>query len=52
GTAEGWYIYADSSNGGYGHVSDLITPLITATGPQCTMEFWYYMSGFTVGTLQ
>ncbi|XP_026792984.3 MAM and LDL-receptor class A domain-containing protein 1 [Pangasianodon hypophthalmus] len=52
GTAEGWYIYADSSNGGYGHVSDLITPPITATGPQCTMEFWYYMSGFTVGTLQ
>ncbi|TSL34566.1 MAM and LDL-receptor class A domain-containing protein 1 [Bagarius yarrelli] len=52
GTAEGWYIYADSSNGGYGHVSDLITPPITATGPQCTMKFWYYMNGFTVGTLQ
>ncbi|KAI4899926.1 hypothetical protein NFI96_010930, partial [Prochilodus magdalenae] len=52
GTAEGWYVYADSSNGGYGHNSDLVTPLITATGPQCTMEFWYYMSGFTVGTLQ
>uniref|UniRef100_A0A3B4CKL8 MAM domain-containing protein n=1 Tax=Pygocentrus nattereri TaxID=42514 RepID=A0A3B4CKL8_PYGNA len=52
GTVEGWYVYADSSNGGYGHTSDLLTPLITATGPQCTMEFWYYMSGFTVGTLQ
>lgn len=51
-TAEGFYIYADSSNGEYGNVSDLITPTITATGPQCTMEFWYYMSGFTVGTLQ
>lgn len=45
-------MYADSSNGGYGHISDLITPTISATGPQCIMEFWYYMSGFTVGTFQ
>ncbi|XP_049338853.1 MAM and LDL-receptor class A domain-containing protein 1 [Astyanax mexicanus] len=52
GTLEGWYVYADSSNGGYGQTSALLTPPITATGPQCTMGFWYYMSGFTVGTLQ
>ncbi|XP_076828220.1 MAM and LDL-receptor class A domain-containing protein 1 [Brachyhypopomus gauderio] len=51
-TAQGWYIYADSSNGGYGHTSDLLTPPIATTGPQCTMGFWYYMNGFTVGTLQ
>ncbi|KAK1796939.1 hypothetical protein P4O66_008252, partial [Electrophorus voltai] len=51
-TAVGWYVYADSSNGGYGHTSDLLTPPIAATGPQCTMGFWYYMNGFTVGTLQ
>ncbi|XP_066536368.1 MAM and LDL-receptor class A domain-containing protein 1 [Hoplias malabaricus] len=51
-SAEGWYAYADSSNGGYGHISDLLTPPIAATGPQCTMGFWYYISGFTVGTLQ
>uniref|UniRef100_A0AAY4DRE8 MAM domain-containing protein n=1 Tax=Denticeps clupeoides TaxID=299321 RepID=A0AAY4DRE8_9TELE len=52
GSAEGWYIYADSSNGGYGHTTDLLTPLISSTGPQCTLEFWYHMRGFTVGTFQ
>ncbi|XP_057191697.1 MAM and LDL-receptor class A domain-containing protein 1 [Triplophysa rosa] len=52
GSPEGWYLFADSSNGGYGHTTDLLTPPITKTGPQCTLVFWYYMSGFTVGTLQ
>ncbi|XP_035268745.1 MAM and LDL-receptor class A domain-containing protein 1 isoform X1 [Anguilla anguilla] len=52
GTPEGWYMYADSSNGGYGHITDLLTPVISATGPRCTLVFWYHMSGFTVGTLQ
>ncbi|XP_030635015.1 MAM and LDL-receptor class A domain-containing protein 1 [Chanos chanos] len=52
GTPQGWYMYADSSNGGYGQTTDLQTPLITATGPQCTLGFWFYMCGFTVGTLQ
>ncbi|KAL1006836.1 hypothetical protein UPYG_G00077810 [Umbra pygmaea] len=52
GSPMGWYMYADSSNGGYGHTTDLQTPVISYTGPQCTMEFWYHMSGFTVGTLQ
>uniref|UniRef100_A0A8C5HM61 MAM and LDL-receptor class A domain-containing protein 1-like n=1 Tax=Gouania willdenowi TaxID=441366 RepID=A0A8C5HM61_GOUWI len=49
---EGWYMCADSSNGGYGQSTDLQTPVITSTGPYCTMVFWYYMSGFTVGSLQ
>ncbi|XP_051970443.1 MAM and LDL-receptor class A domain-containing protein 1-like isoform X1 [Xyrauchen texanus] len=52
GSPEGWYIFADSSDGGYGHPTDLSTPLIKITGPQCTLVFWYHMSGFTVGTLQ
>ncbi|XP_010901050.2 MAM and LDL-receptor class A domain-containing protein 1 isoform X1 [Esox lucius] len=52
GTPEGWYMYADSSNGGFGHTTDLQTPVISSTGPQCTLGFWYHMSGFTVGTLQ
>ncbi|XP_014036210.2 MAM and LDL-receptor class A domain-containing protein 1 isoform X1 [Salmo salar] len=52
GSPEGWYMYADSSNGGYGHITDLQTPVISSTGPQCTLGFWYHMSGFTVGTLQ
>ncbi|XP_050969614.1 MAM and LDL-receptor class A domain-containing protein 1 [Labeo rohita] len=52
GSSEGWYIFADSSNGGYGHSTDLLTAPIKITGPQCTLVFWYHMSGFTVGTLQ
>ncbi|XP_041817770.1 MAM and LDL-receptor class A domain-containing protein 1 [Chelmon rostratus] len=51
-TPEGWYMCADSSNGGYGQTTDLQTPVISSTGPQCTLVFWYYMSGFTVGSLQ
>uniref|UniRef100_A0A8C4F4A5 MAM domain-containing protein n=1 Tax=Dicentrarchus labrax TaxID=13489 RepID=A0A8C4F4A5_DICLA len=52
GSPEGWYMCADSSNGGYGQTTDLQTPVISSTGPQCTLDFWYYMSGFTVGSLQ
>lgn len=52
GTPQGWYMYADSSNGGYGHTTDLLTPVISSTGPNCTLGFWYHMSGFTVGSLQ
>uniref|UniRef100_A0A673AYJ2 MAM and LDL receptor class A domain containing 1 n=1 Tax=Sphaeramia orbicularis TaxID=375764 RepID=A0A673AYJ2_9TELE len=52
GSPEGWYMCADSSNGGYGHTTDLQTPVISSTGPQCTLIFWYHMSGFTVGSLQ
>ncbi|XP_039982288.1 MAM and LDL-receptor class A domain-containing protein 1 [Xiphias gladius] len=52
GSREGWYMCADSSNGGYGQTTDLLTPVISSTGPMCTLVFWYYMSGFTVGSLQ
>ncbi|XP_047424790.1 MAM and LDL-receptor class A domain-containing protein 1 isoform X2 [Mugil cephalus] len=51
-SAEGWYMCADSSNGGYGQFTDLQTPVISSTGPQCTLIFWYHMGGFTVGSLQ
>ncbi|XP_053198796.1 LOW QUALITY PROTEIN: MAM and LDL-receptor class A domain-containing protein 1 [Scomber japonicus] len=52
GSPGGWYMCADSSNGGYGHIADLHTPVISTTGPLCTLVFWYHMSGFTVGSLQ
>ncbi|XP_068438273.1 MAM and LDL-receptor class A domain-containing protein 1 [Clinocottus analis] len=52
GSREGWYMCSDSSNGGYGQATDLQTPAISSTGPQCTLVFWYHMSGFTVGSLQ
>uniref|UniRef100_A0A8C9YZL1 MAM and LDL receptor class A domain containing 1 n=1 Tax=Sander lucioperca TaxID=283035 RepID=A0A8C9YZL1_SANLU len=52
GSPEGWYMCADSSNGGYGQTAVLQTPAISSTGPHCTLVFWYYMCGFTVGSLQ
>ncbi|XP_051910036.1 MAM and LDL-receptor class A domain-containing protein 1 isoform X1 [Hippocampus zosterae] len=52
GSPHGWYMCADSSNGGYGHITDIQTPLIASTGPHCILVFWYHMGGFTVGSLQ
>ncbi|XP_068091691.1 MAM and LDL-receptor class A domain-containing protein 1 isoform X2 [Hyperolius riggenbachi] len=49
---EGWYLYADSSNGEFGHTAYIMTPLISHTGPKCTLTFWTYMDGATVGSLQ
>ncbi|XP_051872139.1 MAM and LDL-receptor class A domain-containing protein 1 [Pristis pectinata] len=52
GTERGWYLYADSSNGKFGHSADLFTPEISLTGPKCKLVFWYHMSGVTIGSLQ
>ncbi|XP_053323010.1 MAM and LDL-receptor class A domain-containing protein 1 isoform X2 [Spea bombifrons] len=49
---EGWYIYADSSNGQFGHIAEITTPVISQTGPKCKLAFWSYMNGATVGTLE
>ncbi|XP_042327958.1 MAM and LDL-receptor class A domain-containing protein 1 [Sceloporus undulatus] len=51
-TKKGFYLYADSSNGKYGHTADIITPVISQTGPKCRLVFWNYMHGATVGTLK
>ncbi|KAM5235404.1 MAM and LDL-receptor class A domain-containing protein 1 [Ctenodactylus gundi] len=51
-TSAGWYLYADSSNGKFGDTADILTPLISLTGPKCTLVFWTYMNGATVGSLQ
>uniref|UniRef100_A0A7M4FXD0 MAM and LDL receptor class A domain containing 1 n=1 Tax=Crocodylus porosus TaxID=8502 RepID=A0A7M4FXD0_CROPO len=51
-TREGWYLYADSSNGNFGHTADIATPVISLTGPKCKLVFWNYMNGATVGSLQ
>lgn len=51
-TTEGWYLYADSSNGKFGDLADIVTPVISFTGPRCTLVFWTYMNGATVGSLQ
>ncbi|XP_075409528.1 MAM and LDL-receptor class A domain-containing protein 1 [Tenrec ecaudatus] len=51
-TADGWYLYADSSNGNFGDTADILTPVISRTGPKCTLVFWTHMNGATVGSLQ
>ena len=52
GQKNGWYLKADASAAGYsGSVTTLTSRMISSTGPQCTLEFWYYMSGTSVGTL-
>ncbi|XP_054580782.1 MAM and LDL-receptor class A domain-containing protein 1 [Eptesicus fuscus] len=51
-TTDGWYLYADSSNGKFGDMADILTPVISRTGPKCTLVFWTYMNGATVGSLQ
>ncbi|KAL4698908.1 hypothetical protein H8959_011565, partial [Pygathrix nigripes] len=48
----GWYLYADSSNGKFGDTADILTPVISFTGPKCTLVFWTHMNGATVGSLQ
>ncbi|XP_051007238.1 MAM and LDL-receptor class A domain-containing protein 1 [Acomys russatus] len=51
-TTDGWYLYADSSNGNFGDLADVFTPVISQTGPRCTLVFWTHMNGATVGSLQ
>ncbi|XP_012586720.1 PREDICTED: MAM and LDL-receptor class A domain-containing protein 1 [Condylura cristata] len=51
-STDGWYLYADSSNGIFGDSADILTPIISRTGPQCTLVFWTHMNGATVGSLQ
>ncbi|XP_077628606.1 MAM and LDL-receptor class A domain-containing protein 1 [Crocuta crocuta] len=51
-TTDGWYLYADSSNGKFGDTADLLTPVISRMGPKCTLVFWTHMNGATVGSLQ
>ncbi|XP_069502716.1 MAM and LDL-receptor class A domain-containing protein 1 [Ambystoma mexicanum] len=49
---EGWYLYADSSNGKYGDYADIVTPYVSYTGPKCKLVFWSHMNGATIGSLQ
>ncbi|XP_051465140.1 MAM and LDL-receptor class A domain-containing protein 1 [Apus apus] len=51
-TEEGWYLFADSSNGEFGHTADVATPVISLTGPKCKIKFWNYMNGSTIGSLE
>ncbi|XP_066047695.1 MAM and LDL-receptor class A domain-containing protein 1 [Chamaea fasciata] len=52
GTEEGWYLFADSSNGEFGNTADIATPVISLTGPRCKIVFWNHMNGSTIGSLE
>ena len=46
GTAQGYYIYADSLDGTfYGADVWLVSKPIARTGPNCKISFWYHMYG-------
>ncbi|XP_063032459.1 MAM and LDL-receptor class A domain-containing protein 1 [Melospiza melodia melodia] len=49
---EGWYLFADSSNGEFGDTADIATPVISLTGPRCKIIFWNHMNGSTIGSLE
>nr|XP_006821080.1 PREDICTED: apical endosomal glycoprotein-like [Saccoglossus kowalevskii] len=52
GTSSGYYLYADNSPGTYRDTTNITTPLIGQTGPNCHLEFWYHMGGSNSGSLQ
>ncbi|XP_009074857.1 PREDICTED: MAM and LDL-receptor class A domain-containing protein 1, partial [Acanthisitta chloris] len=51
-TEDGWYLFADSSNGEFGHTADVATPVVSLTGPRCKIIFWNHMNGSTIGSLE
>ncbi|XP_019632080.1 PREDICTED: MAM and LDL-receptor class A domain-containing protein 1-like [Branchiostoma belcheri] len=51
GTGDGYYLFADSSPGSFQDTAQIITPVISRTGSQCVLSFWYYMHGSSIGSL-
>lgn len=52
GSPQGYYLWADSSPGSFDSHTELYTPVIGQTGPQCTLVLYYYMKGTAVGKLE
>lgn len=44
-SASGWCLLADARPGRKDAESNLITPIIGQTGPQCRLTFWFYLDG-------
>lgn len=49
--SQGWYALATSSQGQFRDTAEIYTPKISHTGPQCTLQFFYYMDGPSVDSL-
>ena len=52
GTIKGTYALVEGSSGTLFSSAELDTVTLGATGPTCTMSFWYHMYGSQAGTLQ
>ena len=50
GTAAGYYMYVDASDGTYG-TANLISPLLQRSAPNCQLVFYFHMTGSNIGTL-
>ena len=48
---QGWYAYATSTQGSFHDITELYTPTISHTGPQCKLNFYYFMDGPSVDSL-
>ncbi|XP_077868508.1 MAM and LDL-receptor class A domain-containing protein 1-like [Saccoglossus kowalevskii] len=51
-TGDGFYLFADNSPGSSKDTTDIYTPWIGQTGPNCYLEFWFHMAGTNEGSLQ
>lgn len=49
---QGYYIWADSSSGNFTSHTELYTPVISQTGPQCALSLYYFMKGPSVGSIE
>lgn len=49
---KGYYIWADSSSGNFTSHTELYTPVISQTGPQCALSLYYFMKGPSVGSIE
>lgn len=52
GQAQGYYLWADSSPGSFDSHTELYTPVIGQTGPQCALGLYYFIRGPSVGALE
>ena len=52
GQTNGYYVWADSSPGSFNSHTELYTPVIGLTGPQCALSLYYFMYGPSVGSLE
>ncbi|XP_077861589.1 MAM and LDL-receptor class A domain-containing protein 1-like [Saccoglossus kowalevskii] len=51
-TPDGFYIFADNSPGERNTKTQITTPVIGQSGPNCHLEFWYHVGSSTSGLLK